>query len=84
MDGMWLKAVRTVRRAALMCIAAAALAGAARAEPVDTGHIVAELAPQTLAAPPGGTVYIALSQKLDRGWHTYWRNPGDAGEPPRI
>jgi thiol:disulfide interchange protein/DsbC/DsbD-like thiol-disulfide interchange protein len=88
MGGMWLKAVRRIGRAALLLAAAAAssagLAGAARAQAVDTGHIVAELAPQTLAAPPGGTVYVALSQKLDRGWHTYWRNPGDAGEPPRI
>ncbi len=24
--------------------------------------------------------YITL--KLDEGWHTYWRNPGDAGLPP--
>ena len=21
---------------------------------------------------------------LDKGWHTYWRNPGDAGEPTTI
>jgi thiol:disulfide interchange protein/DsbC/DsbD-like thiol-disulfide interchange protein len=22
--------------------------------------------------------------KLDQGWHVYWKNPGDAGEPPHI
>lgn len=22
--------------------------------------------------------------KLEPGWHVYWKNPGDAGEPPRI
>src|SRR3954451_11072877 len=22
--------------------------------------------------------------KLESGWHVYWKNPGDAGEPPHI
>ena len=56
----------------------------AAAQPVDSGHVVSELVAQTASAPPGGTVYVALRQKIDRGWHTYWRNPGDAGEPTRI
>ncbi|MFZ5668111.1 MAG: protein-disulfide reductase DsbD family protein, partial [Pseudomonadota bacterium] len=59
------------------------LAGSAAARPVDTGHIEAELVAQE-AAVPGGTVYVALRQKIDRGWHTYWRNPGDSGEPTRA
>ena len=30
---------------------------------------------------PGETFQIALRQKIIPGWHTYWRNPGDSGEP---
>lgn len=30
---------------------------------------------------PGQTFSIAIEQKLDEGWHTYWRNPGDSGTP---
>ncbi len=58
---------------------------AARAQAVvDSGHVQAQLIAQSATAPPGGTVYVALRQKIDRGWHTYWRNSGDAGEPTRI
>ena len=37
---------------------------------------------QTLAA--GGTFWVGLRQTITPGWHTYWINPGDSGEPPRI
>ena len=33
---------------------------------------------------PGGTVTIALEEQIAPGWHTYWRNPGDAGAPTQI
>jgi thiol:disulfide interchange protein DsbD len=29
-------------------------------------------------------VQVALRQKIDKGWHTYWRNPGDSGEATKI
>jgi thiol:disulfide interchange protein DsbD len=34
-----------------------------------------------LEAPlaPGKTVWVAIRQEMDPGWHTYWRNPGEAG-----
>ena len=28
---------------------------------------------------PGATAWVAIRQLIDPGWHTYWRNPGDAG-----
>src|SRR4051812_16074850 len=31
------------------------------------------------SAKPGDTVQAALQLKMQPGWHTYWRNPGDAG-----
>jgi len=27
---------------------------------------------------------LALHFSLEDGWHTYWVNPGDSGEPPRV
>jgi DsbC/DsbD-like thiol-disulfide interchange protein len=27
---------------------------------------------------------LALHFSLEDGWHTYWLNPGDSGEPPRM
>ncbi|WP_425996602.1 protein-disulfide reductase DsbD family protein [Caulobacter sp. DWR1-3-2b1] len=58
--------------------------GQALAEPVNTGHIEAELVAQDAAAVPGATIYVALRQKIQPGWHTYWRNPGDAGDATKI
>jgi thiol:disulfide interchange protein len=33
---------------------------------------------------PGGTITVALEEDIRAGWHTYWRNPGEAGEPAEI
>jgi thiol:disulfide interchange protein/DsbC/DsbD-like thiol-disulfide interchange protein len=32
----------------------------------------------------GATTTVALRITLDRGWHTYWNNPGDAGLPLSV
>ncbi|HKT25579.1 MAG TPA: protein-disulfide reductase DsbD domain-containing protein [Terriglobales bacterium] len=39
-----------------------------------------------IAAPSdhSGTQWIGLRFQLDPGWHIYWTNPGDSGEPPKI
>ncbi|MBO9547801.1 thioredoxin family protein [Caulobacter sp.] len=66
-------------------LAATLLAGAALAGPVvNSGHIESELVAQESGIAPGGTIYVALRQKIIPGWHTYWRNPGDAGEATKI
>jgi len=33
---------------------------------------------------PGQTLLVALEQQLAPGWHTFWRNPGDAGQATVI
>ena len=70
---------------ALAATLAAALAGGAQAaDAVKNGHVALRLAPQTTAAAPGSTLYVGLEQRIEPGWHTYWRNPGDSGEPTAI
>ena len=32
----------------------------------------------------GDIIFIAIEQDIAPGWHTYWVNPGDSGEPLRI
>jgi len=64
--------------------AALTFAGCAWAAPVDTGHLTAELGAQSQGIAPGQTIHVALRQKIDKGWHTYWRNPGDSGEATQI
>ena len=73
--------VRTVLKtfAAALAGLTAACGGASLAAPVNAGHLTAELVAQDTAVAPGGTVWVALRQQIEPGWHTYWRNPGDSG-----
>ncbi len=36
------------------------------------------------AAAPGSQVSVAIHFQLEPGWHIYWVNPGDAGQPPSV
>jgi thiol:disulfide interchange protein DsbD len=33
---------------------------------------------------PGGSFTVGVLMKMDSGWHTYWKNPGDAGLATQI
>jgi thiol:disulfide interchange protein DsbD len=33
---------------------------------------------------PAHDFYLGLHFQLEKGWHTYWINPGDSGEAPRV
>lgn len=36
------------------------------------------------AARPGDTVMAAVRLQMAKGWHTYWRNPGESGKATEI
>ncbi len=36
------------------------------------------------AVAPGETFTVVMRQRINEHWHTYWRNPGAAGEPAEI
>ncbi len=61
-------------------------AGGAIAEtaspPVVTPHVRAQLV--VLGPVEAGGVSLGLRMAVKPGWHTYWRNPGDSGEPPTL
>ena len=61
-----------------------AVAASADAQSLGPSHVTPRLVAETDGAPPGSTVYVALVQSIEPGWHTYWRNPGDAGEATEI
>src|SRR5262245_24206704 len=43
-----------------------------------------DLLSEVASFTPGQTFWVGLHQRISPGWHTYWMNPGDSGEPPRI
>ncbi len=51
---------------------------------VVTEHAEAELVAARDAVEPGQPLLVALRLKARPGWHTYWRNPGDSGQPTSI
>lgn len=47
-------------------------------------HIQLALRSQMSTLPRGEWVWVGIHQRLESHWHTYWRNPGDSGLPPKI
>ncbi len=49
-----------------------------------SAHIKARLIAPSESVAPGGAVYVALDYTPTKGWHTYWKNPGDTGLAPKF
>ena len=43
-----------------------------------------ELISEAAGIEPGGAVWVGIRQHIAPGWHTYWINPGDSGEPMTV
>ncbi len=76
-------------RLLLAALAIGILLGPAVALPARVGaapaHKVAvALIAEDSAIEPGAPFWVGIRQRIARGWHTYWLNPGDSGEPPTI
>lgn len=57
---------------------------AAESAAVTSPRVTATLLSSRDTVVPGERFYVGLNQKIAKGWHTYWANPGDSGEPTRI
>jgi len=47
-------------------------------------HVDAQLVAETQHAVPGESLWVALRLDHMEHWHTYWKNPGDAGKATEI
>ncbi|MEE2565934.1 protein-disulfide reductase DsbD family protein [Hyphobacterium marinum] len=59
-------------------------AGAQSAFLSDERMVEASLVTSRDTVQPGDRFHVGLRLEITDGWHTYWRNPGDSGEPTRI
>jgi thiol:disulfide interchange protein/DsbC/DsbD-like thiol-disulfide interchange protein len=50
----------------------------------DVAHLHVQLVLPQSQLYPGGPNKAGLYFKLDSGWHIYWQNAGDSGEPPSM
>ena len=81
-DGM-----KRLLMAVVVLLAATLAAGSAHAlesAPVSSKRAVATLITETDAMEPGKPFRVGLRLRMADGWHTYWKNPGDAGVPPDL
>jgi suppressor for copper-sensitivity B len=51
---------------------------------VESAHAKARLISAVAATGEAPRVQLGIEIKLDRGWKTYWRAPGEGGVPPRF
>jgi DsbC/DsbD-like thiol-disulfide interchange protein/cytochrome c biogenesis protein CcdA len=59
-------------------------AGALESTTVSSPRATVSLVSDTDAVADGTPFRIGLHFRLAPGWHTYWKNPGDAGAPPDM
>ena len=50
----------------------------------DAPHVHVRLVVPAQGMTRGAATDAGLYFKLESGWHVYWKNPGDAGEPPHV
>ncbi|MCG4259761.1 thioredoxin family protein [Acetobacter senegalensis] len=83
---LWAAGAFALLAAVAMVAAEACLpqAQAAESAAVSTEHSVATLITDSDTADGSTPLRVALRLKLQPGWHTYWQNPGDAGEATAV
>jgi thiol:disulfide interchange protein len=68
----------------LWLLGAALAAGASPAYALGKSHVRASLVAEADSIEPGKPLTVGLHLEMEGGWHTYWKNPGDAGLPPKV
>jgi DsbC/DsbD-like thiol-disulfide interchange protein len=60
------------------------LASPALARALPARHTRVSLLSEADAVRPGHPLTVGIRLQMEKGWHTYWRNPGDSGLPTRA
>ncbi len=68
--------------ATLLLILAVAKGGAAQS--FTASHAKVSLVAENNSLQAGQSAWVGVLFDIEKGWHIYWVNPGDAGEAPRI
>jgi thiol:disulfide interchange protein len=50
----------------------------------QAAHTQVQLLLSADTAKPGDTIWAGVDMKMEPGWHTYWKNPGEAGMATKI
>ncbi len=53
-------------------------------QPRQGPHTIVTLISNRQSLVPGSHVWVGVWFQMEKGWHVYWENPGDSGEPPKV
>ena len=73
----------SLRLSSLLALVLILLPGT-RASAASIPHGTVDLVAENQSIAPGRQTYFGLNFQLEKGWHIYWINPGDSGQPPRV
>jgi len=77
--------MHTARSISVICIlVAAGVWSRAATSSADAQHVRVQLIVPAAQIERGESGAAALYFKLEVGWHIYWKNAGDSGEPPHV
>jgi DsbC/DsbD-like thiol-disulfide interchange protein len=71
-------------RALTFGVALLLCAASAQGEATPIPHGTIELISENQWIAAGHKLDVGFRFQLEKGWHIYWVNPGDSGEPPRV
>jgi thiol:disulfide interchange protein DsbD len=74
----------TMLALALVCLVLAVESPLATAEVVRAPHTRVELVSDLAQMGPNAPFWLGIRFVVDKGWHIYWRNPGDSGAAPEF
>lgn len=60
------------------------LGGAATAAKLPEKHVSARLLSEAESIQPGQPFWVGVELKTAKGWHVYWKNPGDSGMATKV
>lgn len=69
---------------ALSVLAVGLFAVSAQGQSFAVPHAKISLIAEDNGFQAGHTEWVGVLFDLEKGWHIYWENPGDSGEPPKI
>lgn len=70
---------------AIACMAfASCFGGIAAAQSFAATHAKVSIVSESNSLQPGRSSWVGVLFDLEKGWHIYWVNPGDSGQPPKI
>lgn len=80
------RAAGSAWRVCAAALLAVSLCGPALAadSPDTAAYVKTELLAEPAAIKPGEPFWAGIRMRMKEHWHTYWRNPGDSGEPTQV